>query len=201
MITHARPPQWWNEATPDAITDAVREYLQTLAPTSTLSTNSLVEALYPAATARTLLAKAGRKIAFGVIQNATRTGALAGCYRRGEPRKGANGSIQRPYVWHRPFDVCPVCKGEGFLAPGGVGATYVKPAEAPIDAEPEDTDYLSAGLYNITDGTQVALARALIARRKAFALDPELPYLTVSLLDPAADAGDDFTVYPDETED
>lgn len=95
------PDQGWQSAYATVATEA-REYLKTrLAPGDLISTNTLVEALYPAQFAKGEGITARRRIYKALAALATRT--LADCCTKGEPKKfGRSPKLVRPNLWHAP---------------------------------------------------------------------------------------------------
>lgn len=114
------PDQGWQSAYATVATEA-REYLKTqLAPGDLISTNTLVEALYPMRFAKGEGITARRRIYKALAAVAKH--ALADCCTKGEPKKfGRSAKLVRPNLWHAPRGsaitpfskfqvVCPHCK-------------------------------------------------------------------------------------------
>jgi hypothetical protein len=118
------PAQWnealapnvpWQTAYPP-VGEAARAYLAAeLAPGDLISTNTLVEALYPAQFARGEGITARRRI-YTALAALTKHG-LSDCTTKGEPqRMKRTTKYVRPNLWHAPkakaAATCPHCGGE-----------------------------------------------------------------------------------------
>ncbi len=115
-------PEQWNQLINDhaeklsgkvrnRIALEARLYLITLAPGIEISTNKLVEALYPRAVAdKTLAGDLARRAIYKVIGQLTLDG-LQDCCRKGEVNGKFMGRPKRPWLWYCPegVEVCCMC--------------------------------------------------------------------------------------------
>lgn len=117
-------PNDWNEALRpdrdlreryDVIANVVRTFLvgggAIIGEGEMLSTNDLVEALYPARYVRTDAGHDARKLLFRALSaRVLGKHALADCMTFG-PERSKFGKAQRPALWHAPFPVeyCEKC--------------------------------------------------------------------------------------------
>lgn len=100
--------EWWLTAAKDQILTEIKHTCDTLE--GEVSTNQLVEILFPDLTAR----GAGidrRQMLFARLQSSA-TKELAAYASRGEPVQGRFGQ-RRPWRWHKPKGACPLCGGSG----------------------------------------------------------------------------------------
>jgi hypothetical protein len=106
--------QKWGNAYPH-VEREVRAYLNTLAAGVTISTNQLVEALYPVASVRG--EGNGRQRIYEALKatHHGRPAMLEDCRMRGPVKKIHGGIKGRPWLWHKPTPrlvCCPNCQYE-----------------------------------------------------------------------------------------
>ena len=119
-------PKQWNELSElrshalmkKTVEHRVRLYLATLAPGVTITTNQLVEALYPRKVAdQSLLGDNTRNNIYRAISQLATTG-LEDCCMKGEVSGSYFGKPKRPWLWFAPPEqaVCCMC---GQIMPAG----------------------------------------------------------------------------------
>lgn len=114
-------PKQWNDlfrdelASPKVLRATVdhhaRAHLATLAQGVTISTEALVESLYPRALAElSLLGDVTRDKIFTCVLALAKTG-MEDCCKKGEPSGKCFGKVKRPWLWFAPLEheKCPAC--------------------------------------------------------------------------------------------
>ena len=89
---------------------AARAVLENVDPKRILSTNNVVQMLYPREAVQSVSADNARdRIYAALLVLATK--GLSDCCHRGEPQGVFMGRPKRPWLWHKPVavEVCPTC--------------------------------------------------------------------------------------------